>query len=600
MSFGQVSGYPTWEDYIPTFKTQTLIMMIMAEMAYEVNFKFVAAVIDDNNNNILTLGTTVYFTADGQYAVLQPDSPAERIRLSYQDGSLVSRYYQYPIPGVDPNIPGFDFAANYKVGLPLVNYCGDPLYVANLPCKAEWTPPPGLESIAYCVPNPGQPFSNNSILAPNPGISVYGYFKPPPPPSPDNPFVVAFHCIQNYKESSNNSLDTLQYFQFQTLAIRYKGVKICGKGIIPPCSPNFGDGVDMMDSEGYLIDRDGNRIVVMTNLNQVDTDLIFNDKPNQTYGYNLTYNSYIFSFRGSTYVPDFLEEIIPPEILISDLALANPTSLLKTYRPWLVNKASAMYKAIAKNTNNQYFLTPFPEEQSIQIESNYSLYLGATCFTGHSYGGSLANILAQYLVIRFPGYVNIQTYSFAPTPYQIKGIPPLDPKYYEGFLLIRAFQNENDCVPFLRVANFLTTPQDYVQVFDPYQLYNFYHIQTLNNSVILQRIKSIKTKGIPIYLSINKDHDYSTYVSKIRMIDDTQFKNTIISQEGIYDFDISPETAVQTFIQTIPTFPSSILRQGKIVGANPITHPVNFLYLLSGFNDLCVDYKNLIKSLLLC
>jgi hypothetical protein len=601
MSFNVISGYPTWENYIPSLKTQALIMMIMAQLAYEENYKLIAAVLDDVNNNILTLGTTIYFTADGQYSILQPNSNAERIRLSYEDGSLVSRYYQYPIPGVDPNIPNFDFATQYKPGLPPVDYCGTPLYVKNLPCKDEWSPPPGLGSIAFCVPNPGQPFANNSILAPNPGVSVYGYFKPPPPPCPDNPFVIAFHCIQNYRQSSNNPLDTLQYIQFQTLAIRYKGVRICSPNIGPPCFPNFGDGIDLMDDEGYLIDRDGKRIVVMTYLNEVDYFPDFLGQPNPTYGYNLTYNSFVFSFRGSTYVPDFLEEIIPPEILIPDLKLSNPPQLLREFRPWLVNKASAMYKAIATTTNDDYFLTPFPEEQSIPIQRNYSVYLGATTFTGHSYGASLANILALYLVPRFPGYVNIQTYGFAPMPWEVKGLPPINPDRYLGYLYIRAFSNENDCVPFFKVPNFLPTPQDYVQILNPPELFNFYHIRTdKDGTVNLERIKSIQGSDIPVYLSLNKDHDYNTYVEKITKINDQQFQDTVLSQDGINDFTITPEVALETFVASIPTFPSFLLRQGKIVGANPITQPLNFLYLFGGFNNLCVDYKNLIKSLRLC
>ena len=156
--------------------------------------------------------------------------------------------------------------------------------------------------------------------------NVLGYFKPPKPKCKDDPYVIAFHCLINGKEVSNNPLDTLQYFQFQTLVIRTKGEV----GV-----KDFGDGVDMVNGNGDLIDRDGNPITVMYYLSEVDYFQVFAEQQNSTYGYNLTFNSFVFSFRGSTFLPDFLEEVVPPEILIADLELSNPPELLEKYRPWL-------------------------------------------------------------------------------------------------------------------------------------------------------------------------------------------------------------------------------------------------------------------------
>jgi hypothetical protein len=597
MSFGDLSGYPTWEDYIPEFKTQTLIMSIMASMSYQSDFKIVAAILDDDNN-FIKLGTTIYFTADGQYKVLQPDEGNKRIRLSYEDGSLVSRYYQYPIPGINPNIASFDFSTNYKPGLPPEQVSYPPSYISKLPCKDDITCLTGINCIAHCVPNPGQPFVNRSKIAPNVGVNVYGYFEPPPPPRKNNPFVIAFHCINNYKASSNNPLDTLQYFQFQTLVIRTKGE-----------SPNldFGDGVDKVNEDGDLIDRDGNPITVMTYINEVDYLTDFLGKNNPTYGYNLTYNSFVFSFRGSRYLPDFLEEVVPPEILISDLKLSNPESLLSKYRPWLVNKATTVYKSIAKDTNFSYFLTPFPENEYINTRKNYSLYLGSTCFTGHSYGGSLANIAAQYLVERFPGYVNIQTYAFGPVPYLRKSVPIGDVSKYIGYLYIRGFTNDNDPIPFLKVPNLLNEAQDYVQPLEsadekhPPLVYNFYRIKSLEcgSKCILERINSYSftNGGVPVYLSVNKDHFNTTYVDNISKIDDANFHNTVISPSGIIDYTISNSDLISTFIETIPYLATYSQKTKKTIDAASSKNPIHILYNFIGFNDIDINFKNLIQSL---
>jgi hypothetical protein len=594
MSFAELSGYPTWEDYIPGFKNQTLIMSIMASMSYQSDFKITAALTDDNNN-FTELGTTIYFTADGQYKVIQPDFGNKRIRLSYEDGSLVSRYYQYPIPGIDSYFPDFDFFTDYKPGLPPFQITDPPSYVNNLSCKPDCLS--DLTCIAKCVPNPGQPFVNGSKIAPSKSSNVYGYFEPPPPPSKDNPFVIAFHCVNNYKAFSNNPLETLQYFQFQTLAIKTKGV-------LSPPAPNFGDGVDNVNENGDLIDRDGNPITVMTYLNEVDYFKEFLGLPNPTYGYNLTYNSFVFSFRGSTYIPDFLGELLPPEIIISDLKLSNPATSLARYRPWLVNKASTVYKGIATDTNLDYFFTPFPEEDSIRTKKNYSIYSGSTCFTGHSYGGSLCNIVAQTLVERFPGYVNIQTYSFAPPPYLKKSASIADASKYTGYLYIRGFSNENDGVPFLKPLNFLDEEQSYIQPIEevnilPPLVYNFYHIKSCGSGYILERINSYKfpNGGIPFYLSINKDHDHTSYVKNISQLDEIQTEEVILSPKGITDYTISNSDVVKTLVETIPYLSSYKQRRGKTIEADPNGNRLYYFYKLLGFNDINVNFKNLINSL---
>ena len=789
MSFGETSGYPTWENYIPDFKTQTKIMAIMADLAYEKEYHLTGATLDEDNY-VITLGTTVYFTAKGEYAVLEPDCGAERLKLSYEDGSLVSRYYQFPVPGIDPNkfakvidayvdendlahlslnvdpgtfftigqdaivsgfkgadadyfnthgtpilsivdnvivyqanLPGpyesikpckgrvslFNFDQDYKPGLPPVYGNVPPLYNEDLPCpiapvdpavinfaeidkcgiatldlgtysgnpgayivgqevivsgfegqdalcfnglvrilevnnnpnqikyKAfcdgpyisesvegaivettcdctpdpqsctppDWPPADPLDTIAYCVPNPGQPFLNRSSFVGKKCSNVLGYFKPPKPKCKDDPYVIAFHCLVNGKEVSNNPLDTLQYFQFQTLIIRTKGEV----GV-----KDFGDGVDVVNEDGDLIDRDGNPITVMYYLNEVDYFQIFAEQPNLSYGYNLSFNSYVFSFRGSTYLPDFLEEVVPPEILIRDLEAANPAELLEKYRPWLVNKATAMYKSIAKTTNFEYFLTPFPEEESIRIRKNYAIYLGSTCFTGHSYGGSLANILAQYLVERFPVYVNVQTYSFAPVPYLRLGAETVDGDFYNGLLLIRGFANDNDCVPFLKVPNFLDEPQVYVQPLEPPNIYKFYHIKSEGalecgdyskknccEPATLERIRSIcfPNNGIPIYLSINKDHRSAIYVENIGNINKKQFAKIINSNNGICDFNITISAAIKTLIASIPV---ALENNGSCnsIGVDPREQPLRYLYLFTGLNELCVNWYNLVDSLRLC
>lgn len=708
MSFPQLSGYPSWENYVPEFKTQTLIMSIMSKLAYEPEYPLIGAVTDENNN-YLELGTMVYFTANSRYTIFQPQCGAERLRISYPNGKLVSRYYQFPIPGIPPNpIPGFDYAhvdeasvtgnivtlvlfsnvenkltvgqnaivsgftgtdANYfnTPGTPILSINGNVItYQSNLPGPYVATDPlngkvklfdfntdykpgappiyfnlsgpyynrpeetpcpiipwpnpnivpyPTLDSITYCVPNPGQPFLNQESLPEGllpPGINpitanVFGYYKPPPPPCPNDPYVIAFHCILNSKVVSNNPLDTLQYFQFQTLAIRYKaemGVK------------DFGDGIDRYNENGDLLPycRDSNclpdgccnypednePIVVMYPLNEVDYFKTFVGQPNDTFGYNLTYNSYVYTFRGSSYIPDFIEEVIPPEIIIRDLNLANPKELLDRYRPWLVNKATSMYKSIAKTTNFDYFRTPFPEEESILIRKNYSLYLGSTCFTGHSYGGSLANILAEYLVDRFPNYINVQTYAFAPVPYLRKCAPPLDTNKYFGFLLVRGFVNDNDCVPFLKVPNFLNEPQEYFQSLYPTELYDFYHIKSSNcgTTAILERINGycFPNGGVPIYLSINKDHAMNNYITNISNINAEQFKNTVLDENGIINYTISNEDIVKTFLASIPYVinnPGSRTNLGVTFAENPAL----YLYKLAGFNTIDVNYVNLFNSL---
>lgn len=697
MSFPEISGYPSWENYIPEFKNQTLIMSIMAELAYERQYELYGAILDENNN-FLELGTMIYFTASGRYTIFQPQCGAERLRVSYPNGKLVSRYYQFPIPGVPVNpIPGFDFAfvleatvsgniatlvldlnieddfkvgenlivegftgtdatyfntpgtailsvnqniitytsnlpgpyvaqnpeegkvklfdfdTNYKPGAPPVYGPDGPLYnnPDKTPCPIDlWPWPedlyPTLDTITYCVPNPGQPFLNQSASPESIAANVFGYYKPPPPPCPDDPYVIAFHCLINSKAVSNNPLDTLQYFQFQSLAIRYKaeiGVK------------DFGDGVDRHDEDGNLLPycrdsdcmepgccaypEDNEPIAVIYPLNEVDYFRTFAGVPNLSFGYNLMFNTFVFSFRGSTYLPDFLEEVIPPEILIQNLGLANPQVLLDRYRPWLVNKATSMYKSIAKTTNFDYFLTPFPEEGSIQILKNYPTYLGATTFVGHSYGGSLANILAEYLVIRFPFYVNVQTYAFAPVPYLRKCAPPLDVDTFFGFLLIRGFTNDNDCVPFLKVPNFLTEPQEYFQSLYPSELYDFYHIKSCEGGAVLERINGycFPNGGVPIYLSINKDHSLTNYIGNISKINTKQFEDTIFNENGLTNFTISNKDIVKTFLASIPVALGGSGEVDRNYGVTFAEDPLLFLYKFAGLQTIDVSYNNLIDSL---
>ena len=623
MSFSRVSGYPSWEDYIPSLKIQTLIMCIMAKLAYQVDYKLTGAVVNEFNE-FTALGSMIFFNTKGEYTVINPECGADRVRLSYPDGSLVSQYYQYPIPGIDPTLlkPDiqFDYAKDYKIGLPPVYGTVPPIYNEVVTCPIPWVygqpMPPPEETIVRCVPNPGQPFFNQSKLTKSISRNVFGYYKPPPSPSPDAPYVIAFHCLRNYIQSSNNPFDTLQYFQFQTILIRWKGVA-------PYTLNNQGVLVDRynnpVNEEGYFIDRDGETIPIMTYLNEVDYFPTVpnpspppDEIPNLTFGYNLTYNSFVFSFRGSTYLPDFLGEFIPPEILIADLQLANPKSLLDRYRPWLVNKATSMYKAIATATNFDYFTTPFPEEQSIRINKNYSVYMGTLCFTGHSYGGSLSNILAQYLVDRFPVYMAVQTYAFAPVPYVRKCAPPLDGLKYSGSLLIRGFVNDNDVVPFLKVPNFLNEDQQYLQFLYPPELYGFYHIKSANsscdnnsdscqksNNAILERINGycFPNGGVPAYLAINKDHILDSYIQNIKNIDEKQFEDTIFDDFGIINYTVTNEEVIKTLIASIPVFLQGAGSATSIFGVSFFENPVRFLYNFIGFNEIDVNYLNLIESL---
>ena len=116
--FGQKSGFPSWEDYIPTTKVQTLIMSIMSAQSY---LSHIPAIIDANNM-FTSIGTMFFFTQDGQYAIISPNSSINqpRIQISHEDCSLVSRYYQFPIPGVNPNQPNITFPDDYKIGIPQI------------------------------------------------------------------------------------------------------------------------------------------------------------------------------------------------------------------------------------------------------------------------------------------------------------------------------------------------------------------------------------------------------------------------------------------------------------------------------------------------
>jgi hypothetical protein len=97
-------------------------------------------------------------------------------------------------------------------------------------------------------------------------------------------------------------------------------------------------------------------------------------------------------------------------------------------------------------------------------------------------------------------------------------------------------------------------------------------------------------------LAINKDHDYITYTKNISKINTEQFKETVLSDKGIDNFTISDKVIVKTFLETIPLFPYYLNRTEKIIGAS-IINPVNFTYKFFGFNNICINFKNLINSL---
>ena len=257
-SFGQKSGYPSWENYIPTEKAQTLIMAIMSSEAYN---SHTAATVD-SNNMFINLGTMFFFTADGQYKIIEPCENKPRILLSYEDATLVSRYYQFPCPGVNPNEEIFAFPDDYVPGIPPIYEPNGPIWI--VPDNAGWTQeqidaytitysnPSTESSICRLVPNLGQPFFNlnppiSDNTSTNIGSLVYGYYVPPTPISPTNPWVIAFHCVGSGKQYSNNPLDTLDYYKYQSLLIRTKGD--------PNYLGNDIDGYDTLDAEGNLIDK---------------------------------------------------------------------------------------------------------------------------------------------------------------------------------------------------------------------------------------------------------------------------------------------------------------------------------------------------------
>ena len=609
--FGQKSGFPSWEDYIPTDKAQTLIMSIMSSQSY---IPHTPAIIDENNM-FTNLGTMFFFTEDGQYKIIEPNSTVNqtRIQLSYEDSTLVSRYYQFPIPGVNPNQPNINFPDDYKIGIPPIYEPDGPQWMT--PKNYDWPEErinaysveyTGPESICKLVPNLGQPFYNlNPPETLDPAISigsnVYGYFVPPPPPSASNPWVIAFHCVGNGKQYSNNPLDTLDYYKYQSLLIKTKGD--------PNNLGNDADGYDILDEDNNLLDKYGNKITVMMYLNEVDYLEIdpATEQTNETFGYNLTYNTFVFAFRGSKYIPDLTGEIVPPEITIANINLANPAYLLDRYRPFLVNKASAMYKSISADTLFTYYYTPFPDDESYIIEKNYPIFLGTLCFTGHSYGASLANILAEYLVYRFPIYLCIETYAFAPNAYQHIDAQPLNPDDYNGFLYVRSFINNNDCVPFFKPPNPLDYDQTYIVPFSPPELYALYHISTINKVSKLELVNNIilYDGGIPVYLFINNDHDIDTaYIPNISAIDTNQFESTINSDfsTGI-SFGITLLTAKKMFNEYLKTTVSyQIDVANKELSSAKTTKEkvsivVNGIYESFGLNKIKVNYVNLLKSL---
>jgi hypothetical protein len=608
--FGQKSGFPSWEDYIPTTKAQTLIMAIMSGQSY---LSHTPAIIDANNM-FISIGTMFFFTQDGQYAMISPNSSINqpRIQISHEDCSLVSRYYQFPIPGVNPNLPNITFPDEYIPGIPQAYEPNGPEWI--IPKKYNWSEERvnaysvekyGPDSICRLVPNLGQPFYNlNPPETVDPAINigsmVYGYFVPPPPPSPTNPWVIAFHCVGNGKQYSNNPLDTLDYYKYQSLLIRTKGD--------PNYLGNDEDGYDILDEDNNLLDKNGNKITVIMYLNEVDYIDIepTTNQSNGTRGYNLTYNTFVFAFRGSKFIPDVTGEVIPPEIPIANINLSNPDYLLKRYRPFLVNKASAMYKSISADTLFTYYYTPFPDDERYVTQKNYPIFLGTLCFTGHSYGGALANILAEYLCYRFPIYLCIQTYSFAPPAYQYINTPPLNADEYNGFLYIRTFINNNDCVPFFKPPNPLDYDQSYIIPTSPPELYAVYHINTINSVSKLELVNKIMLYdgGIPVYLFINDDHDILTgYIGNISQIDTDQFESIINSDfsTGI-TFGITELTAKKMFNMYLKkNIPPQIAAFNKINSTKStseiITSGLSSLYTSLGLNKIKVNYVNLLKSL---
>lgn len=61
---GDKSGYPSWQDFVPTLKAQTIIMAQLSNLAYE-HVHVINQAVTDDNNKITTLGTIFYFTAAG-------------------------------------------------------------------------------------------------------------------------------------------------------------------------------------------------------------------------------------------------------------------------------------------------------------------------------------------------------------------------------------------------------------------------------------------------------------------------------------------------------------------------------------------------------
>ncbi len=175
------------------------------------------------------------------------------------------------------------------------------------------------------IPNLVQPFaiSEKSDI-------VLGYYSPPT----DREYVIAFHCIFDSRESSNYPLDTLQYFKFQALCVSY---------------------------------IENNNTTVLLHINDIDTyseeQFQYNDGTYgpSTLGLNLAYNNYVFAFRGSVYITDYLKQVVPINLVVKNIDIANPAILLERFKPWLVNLASQIYKNIAADTNLIYSLTPFQD-----------------------------------------------------------------------------------------------------------------------------------------------------------------------------------------------------------------------------------------------
>ena len=96
--FKNYNSFPGWQDYIKSDKIQALIMAKMCDFAYLGKFNIKSATLDENNN-FIKLGTMIFFDADGQYKVIQPEDNSERIVISVDGGnSTTSKYFNYPIP----------------------------------------------------------------------------------------------------------------------------------------------------------------------------------------------------------------------------------------------------------------------------------------------------------------------------------------------------------------------------------------------------------------------------------------------------------------------------------------------------------------------